>query len=84
MDRIPKETGAIAILFILSILSKTLNVTFRPTVHFPWKLTAFLPSFSWYGMAVDGEDERLGWRVRLHFVHDPVLSAQVALNCCAI
>jgi len=23
-------------------------------------------------------DERLGWPIRLHFLHDPVLSAQVA------
>lgn len=26
----------------------------------------------------DDGDERLTWRIRLHFLHDPVLSAQVA------
>ena len=26
----------------------------------------------------DENDERLGWPVRLHFLHDPVLSVQVA------
>ena len=26
----------------------------------------------------DENDERLGWPIRLHFLHDPVLSAQVA------
>lgn len=26
----------------------------------------------------DESDERLGWPIRLHFLHDPVLSAQVA------
>jgi hypothetical protein len=26
----------------------------------------------------DEGDERLGWPIRLHFLHDPVLSAQVA------
>ena len=52
MDRIPNETGPITILCILFILSKTLNATFWTTVHFPRKLSSFLPSFFWYGMAV--------------------------------
>jgi predicted RNase H-like HicB family nuclease len=26
----------------------------------------------------DEKDERLGWPIRLHFVHDPILTAQVA------
>jgi len=26
----------------------------------------------------DAGDERLAWAIRLHFLHDPVLSAQVA------
>jgi len=28
----------------------------------------------------DDGDERLAWTIRLHFLHDPVLSAQVASN----
>ena len=28
----------------------------------------------------DDGDERLAWPIRLHFLHDPVLSAQVASN----
>jgi hypothetical protein len=28
----------------------------------------------------DEGDERLAWPIRLHFLHDPVLSAQVASN----
>jgi hypothetical protein len=55
MDRIPNETGPISILlilFILFILSRTLNATSRNTVRFPRKLGSFFPSFSRYGMAV--------------------------------
>ncbi len=57
IDRILNETASVGILFILFILSWTLNATSRNAVRFPRKLGSFFPSFFRYGMAVKIFDE---------------------------
>jgi hypothetical protein len=51
MERILNVTGPVSILFILFILSGTLNATSWNPVRLPRQLGSFFPSFFRYGMA---------------------------------